>query len=780
MSFRSIKRKVKKAVKNIQSGVDEKKSNKEAKSIFSKLPMVIDSNTLPQTWDETVKLVELYDSVNWEKDAPIKNFELHRDNRGKVYKHYVEMYEKLNKDFYFNGYKVLRYCYIKKYGVKYDSDKYDECQYKDWLCFVSTDPYEYYKEHDLLENKSDKPYIRKPKVETGLFKKFSEDCYENKFMRANYSKLEQHLLKKVNEHKDDWFYLYFCMLLEIISYRLIGIDKANSESEIKNLEQIAATQQYNIFAIFRKNIRNIFGVYTGDEEVMSRHCALTLLDVSPGDKLSKKCVQMRTHMDSIGKRLTLSAAEDIVKDYIHIYREHYLAIHKDEIEQQQKEKIKQELDKKNKDQSVQLYTEGMNLYSTAITDEQMKQGIKKISLSAKAGFVEAQRALVDILAEHGDAESQCLTGEFYLHGLNGKNKDTALAYSWFRKAARQKHPKATFYLGQAAETGFNGTKDMEQADMLFCRSGEYGFSGGMLYIAMKLIEEEKYDEAEDWLNKTAYIKKPDPSDISYMITATELLVKFTFPKDGKVNDYTHKTFLHALHYTKLKLPEINKRLEAGSRIDINKLKAIDGNYKEIDFYAWKLEKANESYMIQRAFELEALRILLKKADNGYNFNIYKKIFDLCAKDTSTHAIAHQYAKIMLDHNEPSMMLQVYYDYYGLFGYSYNERMNYVHKAATLGDVDAQNIIWIENHDRRKQEEMLRYRREQEEREAAIRRQKAIELFERKIDFLSGGYGFTVQEKYYLNMTSIETYYQQRINIDIMVANIGVDRLNSIL
>ena len=73
-----------------------------------------------------------------------------------------------------------------------------------------------------------------------------------------------------------------------------------------------------------------------------------------------------------------------------------------------------------------------------------------------------EHTLAELAAEQGQAESQLLTGLFYLQGKAGK-PDPVAAANWLRKAAEQGMRDAQYVLGDLYENGRGVAADRQQA-----------------------------------------------------------------------------------------------------------------------------------------------------------------------------------------------------------------------------------------------------------------------------------------------------------------------------
>jgi len=66
-------------------------------------------------------------------------------------------------------------------------------------------------------------------------------------------------------------------------------------------------------------------------------------------------------------------------------------------------------------------------------------------------------------------------GDDYFYGINGEKKDMEMAVSFYEKAAKKKHARATFMLGLCYELGGKGLKkDLKTAEAWYQQAAEYG------------------------------------------------------------------------------------------------------------------------------------------------------------------------------------------------------------------------------------------------------------------------------------------------------------------
>lgn len=91
-------------------------------------------------------------------------------------------------------------------------------------------------------------------------------------------------------------------------------------------------------------------------------------------------------------------------------------------------------------------------------------------------FVRA-RALAEPLAAAGDHDAQTLLGVLYWRG-RGVERDDAVAFTWFSKAAAQSDAEALSYLGRMYEQGEGVAEDTRKAFDAFLRAAELGSKDG--------------------------------------------------------------------------------------------------------------------------------------------------------------------------------------------------------------------------------------------------------------------------------------------------------------
>ena len=81
-------------------------------------------------------------------------------------------------------------------------------------------------------------------------------------------------------------------------------------------------------------------------------------------------------------------------------------------------------------------------------------------------------------AQLGDADAQATLAQLLLDG-RGVQKDEALALSWFRIAARQRHPMAINMIGRCLENGWGCTVDLEDSALHYRKAADLGLDWGM-------------------------------------------------------------------------------------------------------------------------------------------------------------------------------------------------------------------------------------------------------------------------------------------------------------
>lgn len=81
-------------------------------------------------------------------------------------------------------------------------------------------------------------------------------------------------------------------------------------------------------------------------------------------------------------------------------------------------------------------------------------------------------------AQLGDADAQATLAQLLLEG-RGVQKDEALALSWFRIAARQRHPMAINMIGRCLENGWGCEIDLEDSARHYREAADMGLDWGL-------------------------------------------------------------------------------------------------------------------------------------------------------------------------------------------------------------------------------------------------------------------------------------------------------------
>lgn len=81
-------------------------------------------------------------------------------------------------------------------------------------------------------------------------------------------------------------------------------------------------------------------------------------------------------------------------------------------------------------------------------------------------------------AQLGDVDAQATLGQLLLDG-HGIQKDHALALSWFRIAAQQRHPMAINMIGRCLENGWGSDIDLPQAALHYRQAAGLGLDWGL-------------------------------------------------------------------------------------------------------------------------------------------------------------------------------------------------------------------------------------------------------------------------------------------------------------
>ena len=143
-----------------------------------------------------------------------------------------------------------------------------------------------------------------------------------------------------------------------------------------------------------------------------------------------------------------------------------------------------------------------SFHSTAWAIEQ-SQLIQVNQLYKQKDF-KAMLAILQPLAEQGDAIAQSLLGSVYEEG-QGVKQDYFEAVKWYRKAAGQGHANAQANLGSAYVAGRGVRQDDTEAVKWFKKAAENGsadgqFKLGLAYLIGLGIQKDR-TLAKEWLGK---------------------------------------------------------------------------------------------------------------------------------------------------------------------------------------------------------------------------------------------------------------------------------------
>ena len=110
------------------------------------------------------------------------------------------------------------------------------------------------------------------------------------------------------------------------------------------------------------------------------------------------------------------------------------------------------------------------------------------------------------LAAKGDADAEYMLGMLYDAG-KGVRQDQAVAASWYRKAAEQKHPLAQLFLAVLYYSGQGVKQDYGEAARWFRGPAEIGNDQAQFYLGWMYVEgngvAKDDSEAIGWLTKAA-------------------------------------------------------------------------------------------------------------------------------------------------------------------------------------------------------------------------------------------------------------------------------------
>ena len=152
--------------------------------------------------------------------------------------------------------------------------------------------------------------------------------------------------------------------------------------------------------------------------------------------------------------------------------------------------------------TVLLGASVFSFQSTAWAIEQ-SQMIQVEQLYKQKDF-KAMLAILQPLAEQGDAKAQLILGAMYGDG-RGVKQDYFEAVKWYRQAAEQGHADAQANLGSAYTAGRGVRQDYTEAVKWFKKAAENGskdgqFKLGMSYLIGVGIQKDR-TLAKEWLGK---------------------------------------------------------------------------------------------------------------------------------------------------------------------------------------------------------------------------------------------------------------------------------------
>ena len=125
-----------------------------------------------------------------------------------------------------------------------------------------------------------------------------------------------------------------------------------------------------------------------------------------------------------------------------------------------------------------LLPEGQDAVMVYI-NPQLIQSLADVSARKEQSFRELLEA-----AEDGDLDAQYRVAMNYCNGTGGTQRDEALAFHWFTRAAEGDYIAAQYGLGMCFGRGIGTEKDPERAVQLFTQAAEQGYPPAMCELGL--------------------------------------------------------------------------------------------------------------------------------------------------------------------------------------------------------------------------------------------------------------------------------------------------------
>lgn len=268
--------------------------------------------------------------------------------------------------------------------------------------------------------------------------------------------------------------------------------------------------------------------------------------------------------------------------------------------------------------------------------------------------------------------------------------------------------------------------------------------------------ENRYNQVmEDGGDSASVLQQKQQMRLDYL---QELL-----PQCGTPDANTNKLFRVAIKYlSRISLLETEKNfqenLNKAVNGDVNAIASVYQSYRMRDYA--KTKKAEHiSNPVLVALQMELIRLYTDQASSG-NPKIYMKLWDACARVPGAKKEQKYWAMKAIGADYAPALYAAYLEA-GALGLSRSQKMDYLYRAAALGDDSAILELEVLGMEAEAEQHRAEQRRRNAEAEARKARQDKLDWAERDFDLMTGGTGYTMEEKAARGEISTEDYIRHQ-------------------
>lgn len=534
----------------------------------------------------------------------------------------------------------------------------------------------------------------------------------------------------------------FYFARELISLKKMGIDCNGLRFRDSLLKGAQAGDPYCMGYVGALDAKRRVDVKKAEEAALAGDylCVVWMTEKGPREK-QKQMMKKREEMERTAHKWLRSVSEAKLRDRL-----------MDELQQIDRDRVNRE----------RFYADGLRLIRSENAAERAG-GAELLEKAAALGNPLAVGQLCLFRAEQGDAAAQVKAGESYLEGRYGLEKDHARAAEMFRRAAEQHNGLGCARLAECHLYEWGVTPDFYEATRLLQAAVEFATADDAGEIARLLATVEDIPGARALYRKAMSVNVTDQASAERLRRDCRGYVDLLVSRNGLLNEDVHEVFLAALDYLALsplvrEVDGFQEELRPAAQGNPTAIKRLSSSYRY--YYHTKGQKI-ETYnnVILMALHMELIRLYTREAEQG-NIEACYKLWLEYSVYPPTAGAGNRWAWQAIEASYPPMLYSAYLEAHTL-GISEYRKMEYLREAAQLGDQSAILELEVLKMEAEEAQRRAAERRRTAEAEAERARQSRLDWAERDFDLMTGGTGYTMEEKAMRGDISAADYMRHR-------------------